>query len=160
MDEHQYKTTYKSVNPHRCVFEKAINSRICSCSRSHRFNLADREGVACNSLPRLERCSRLLTELREKARFALRRSKVSQTLAHANEIKIQNGGMLGLQLQVDQDNAPTVKDIDSLIHRAESQYDGISGFPYSRLMQGIIAYRARTHRHRSRKRGKSGDPVD
>ena len=160
MDEHQYKTTYKSVNPHRCVFEKAINSRICSCSRSHRFNLADREGVACNSLPRLERCNHLLTELREKARFALRRRKASQTLAHADEIKIQNGGMLGLQLQVDQNEAPTVKDIDSLIHRAESQFDGINGFPYSQLMQGIIAYRARSHRHRSRTRGKSRDPVD
>lgn len=160
MDEHQYKTTYESINPHRCVFEKAINSRVCSCSRSHRFNLADREGVACNSLPRLERCDHLLTELRKKARFALRRSKVSQTLAHADEIKIQNGGMLGLQLQVDQSDAPTVKDIDSLIHRAENRFDGINGLPYSRLMQGIIAYRVRSHRHRSRIRKKSRDPVD
>ena len=81
-------------------------------------------------------------------------------MAHADEIKIQNGGMLGLQLQVDQDDSPTVKDIDSLLHRAESQFDGIGGFPYSQLMQEIIAYRARTHRHRSRIRGKSGDPVD
>ena len=152
MDEHQYRTTYQSVNPHRCVFEKAINSRVCSCSRSHRFNLADREGVACNSLPRLERCNHLLTELREKARFALRRREVSQTLAHADEIKIQNGGMLGLQLQVDQDDAPTVKDIDSLIHRAEGRFDGIPGFPYSRLMQAIITYRIRARRQRSRVR--------
>ena len=152
MDEHQYKTTYQSINPNRCVFEKAINSRICSCSRSHRFNLADREGVACNSLPRLERCNRLLTELRKKARFTLRRTDVSQTLAHTEEIKIQNGGMLGLQWQVDQNDAPTVKDIDSLIHRAESQFDGINGFPYSQLMQGIIAYRIRSRRHKTRTR--------
>ena len=152
MDEHQYKSTYQSINPHRCVFEKAINSRICSCSRSHRFNLADREGVACNSLPRLERCNRLLAELRTKARFALRRMQVSQTLAHTEEIKIQNGGMLGLQQQVDQEDARTVKDIDSLVHRAEKQFDGMNGFPYSQLMQAIIAYQVRPRRQKSRTR--------
>lgn len=150
MDEHQYKTTYNSVNPHRCVFEKAINSRICNCSKAQRFNLADREGVACTSVHRLERCNRLLTEFRKKARFALQRVEVSQTLAHTEEIKIQNGGMLGLQAQVEKNQSPTVRDIDSLIDRAERQFNGMDGFPYSQLMQGIIAYQIRNRRHKSR----------
>ncbi len=152
MDEHQYKTTYKSINPHRCVFEKAINSRICNCSRAQRFNLADREGVACTSVRKLERCNHLLTELRKKARFALQRLEVSQTLAHTEEIKIQNGGMLGLQVQVEKNDVPTVKDIDALIDKAERQFDGIDEFPYSQLMQEIMAYRIRNRRHKPRTR--------
>ncbi len=46
MDEKHYKETYSNINPNRCVFEKSINSRICNCNKSQRFNLADREGVA------------------------------------------------------------------------------------------------------------------
>ena len=150
MDEHQYKTTYHFVNPDRCVFEKALNSRVCHCSRAKRFNLADREGVACTSLPRLERCSALLGKLREKARFALQRLEVSQTLGHGNEIKIQNGSMLELQGLVEESQGSTVRDIDSLVNQAERQFDGIDGLPYSRLMQGIIAYRPRNRRKTSR----------
>lgn len=150
MDEHQYKTTYHFVNPNRCVFEKAVNSRVCNCSRAKRFNLADREGVACTSLPRLERCSVLLGKLRENARFALQRLKISQTLGHGDEIKIQNGSMLGLQALVEESQDTTVRDIDSLVIRAERRFDGIDGFPYSRLMQGVIAYRSRNRRKKSR----------
>lgn len=150
MDEGQYKSTYQSINPHRCEFEKAINSRICNCSRARRFNLADREGVACTSVHRQERCHHVLSTLREKARFALQHPEVRQTLAHTEEIKVQNGGMLSLQAQVEEDQMLTVQDIDSLIDKAERQFNGIEGFPYSRLMQGIIAYRLRGRRRKPR----------
>ncbi len=150
MDEHQYKTTYHSINPHRCVFEKALNSRICNCSMAQRFNLADREGVACTSVNKLQRCDRLLTEFRKKAKFALQRMEASQILAHTEEIKIQNGGMLGLQEHVEKHPLQTVQDIASLIDRAERQFNGMDRFPYSQLMQGITAYQIRNRRHKSR----------
>lgn len=117
---------------------------------AQRFNLADREGVACTSVNKLQRCDRLLTEFRKKAKFALQRMEASQTLAHTEEIKIQNGGMLGLQEQVEKHPLPTVQDIDSLINKAERQFNGMDGFPYSQIMQGITAYQIRNRRHKSR----------
>ena len=73
MDEKEYKSTYNLINPQRCVFEKAINSRICNCSKSQRFNLADREGVACRQSYSLKRCNEFILQLRTKAKFVQKR---------------------------------------------------------------------------------------
>ena len=73
MDENEFRHTYNSINPQRCVFEKAINSRICNCNKSKRFNLADREGVACTHANSLERCTKFLIQIRTNAKFAIKK---------------------------------------------------------------------------------------
>ncbi|HUT41824.1 MAG TPA: hypothetical protein VM011_10820, partial [Gammaproteobacteria bacterium] len=60
MEEKEYRDTYNTVNERRCVFEKAINSRRCTCSKSRCFHLADREGIACKSAAGNALCSVLL----------------------------------------------------------------------------------------------------
>ena len=150
MDEQQYKSTYNSINPERCVFEKAINSRVCDCSEAQRFNLADREGVACNSTHGLKRCSLLISQLRNNARFVFQRTELSQVLAHTEEIKIQIGGLLGLQTLVSSDSERNVEDIDKLITLAETKYKNMEHFPYSQLVKNISTYQLRVRRKKSR----------
>ena len=145
MDEQHYRNTYSSINPQRCVFEKAINSRVCNCDKSQRFNLADREGVACKSATALGRCEELFQHLHTNARFALQRLDVDQ-LGHAQEIKIQNGGLLGLQTSLTNITQDKVNDIDSVISAAEKNYGDIKDFPYSKIMQVISAYQIRSKR--------------
>jgi hypothetical protein len=158
MDEKHYKQTYTNINPNRCVFEKAINSRVCNCNISQRFNLADREGVACTSKSSLDRCTSIINRLHENARFVLQRMDV-KTLGHAQEIKIQNGGLLGLQYQLIDDEAQNVKDnvkdkvndIDAVITAAEKKYISIDEFPYSKIVQVINEYSIRPKRTRLKK---------
>jgi len=150
MDEKHYKKTYSDINPNRCVFEKAINSRICNCSQSQRFNLADREGVACTSQSSLFRCSKIISHLHENARFALQRINVN-VLGHAQEIKIQNGGLLGLQKQLTDEEAEKVENINAVISEAEKKFSGIENFPYSKIVQVISGYRIRPKRKRVKK---------
>ena len=147
MDEKHYKKTYSSVNPHRCVFEKSINSRVCNCTKSQRFNLADREGVACTSKSSLNRCEQLISHLHDNARFALQRLDVNE-LGHAQEIKIQNGGLLGLYKQLDDNESKIVEDIDATITHAENKFNHIENFPFSKIMQVVSAYRIRPKRTR------------
>lgn len=147
MDEKHYKETYSNINPNRCVFEKSINSRICNCSKSQRFNLADREGVACTSNSSLARCNQLIALLHSNARFALQRLDVDK-LGHAQEIKIQNGGLLGLQSQLDVEAKDHVDDINTIIITAEKEYADIENFPYSKIMQVVSAYSIRPKRVR------------
>lgn len=153
MDELHYRSTYSDINPQRCVFEKAINSRVCNCAKSQRFNLADREGVACKSNAALQRCGQLIKHLHENARFALQRLDVDQ-LGHAQEIKIQNGGLLGLQAQLNTSGLEKVEDIDRVVSEAEKKFNSLDEFPYSEIMQVISAYQIRAKR-RSRKSKKS-----
>ncbi|MGH1537910.1 MAG: hypothetical protein ACRBDX_07665 [Gammaproteobacteria bacterium] len=152
MDEKHYKKTYSNINPQRCVFEKSINSRVCNCSKSQRFNLADREGVACSSAASLNRCDVLLTCLHNNARFALQQIDVSE-LGHAQEIKIQNGGLLGLQreFQEHQQVQENVADIDAIITNAEKKFNAVEHFPFSNIMQVVSAYQIRPKRKRLKK---------
>ena len=154
MDEKEYKSTYHSINPHRCVFEKAINSRVCNCSKSQRFNLADREGVACTHSMSLQRCNEFLSQLRDKVRFVLKRLDVKQPLAHTEEIKIQNGGLIGLQTQLKSSVECSTQDIAVLIALAEQEFNSLAGFPYSEIMQVITTYKIRDRRNRRSKRKK------
>ena len=152
MDERQYRSTYHSINPERCVFEKAINTRVCNCNKAQRFNLADREGVACKSAQGLERCSTLISQLRNKAKFVFQRIEESQVLGHTEEIKIQNGGLLGLQSLLGSDSDKSVEDIDNLINSALVKFTSSDQLPYSQLMQSISNYQLRNKRKKSRKK--------
>ncbi len=148
MDEQLYKDTYKNINPHRCVFEKAINSRVCNCYKSQRFNLADREGVACNSATALDRCETFISLLRENARFALQQVETSQKLPHAQEIKIQNGGLIGLQSHISELKTETIENIHALLLTAEKKYIKLNKIPYSKIMQTVSSYSIRKRRNK------------
>ena len=149
MDEKEYRSTYQSVNPIRCVFEKAINSRICNCSKSSRFNLADREGVSCNSNLAQIRCGEVLQALRQNSRFVLHIAITDEKLPHNAEIKIQNGGIKGIAKQI---NIPdiTENDIFSVIDTAMEQYKSINTFPYQDIVREISSYQSRRRRKSDR----------
>jgi hypothetical protein len=147
MDEKEYRSAYQNVNPIRCVYEKAINSRICNCSKSTRFNLADREGVSCNAASAQKSCEELLTILREKARFALQLSQVEEKLPHNAEMKIQNGGVKGM-MKILNDETVKEDDIALLVAKMVDKFGSIADFPFSEIVRDISAYQSRKRRNR------------
>ncbi len=150
MEEEEYKNTYNAVNERRCVFEKAINSRRCSCSKSQRFHLADREGITCKSAAGNALCSGLLQLMRNNARFALHLTTVQGPLPHAKEIRVQTGGLLGLQGLVNSDNSnQAVDDIIATIDTALQRYGRLEDLPFGIIVQGIVKFEGRKkHPHR------------
>jgi len=149
MDETQYHSMYRSVNQRKCVFEKAINARRCNCSCSHRFNLADREGVACESPLRYQHCVELLELLRKNSSFALHITHIDGPLPHANEIKVQAGGLSGLEATVLKENptAENCNDVDALVRAAEDQFGKLENFPYLEIVKSITRFKGR-QRHK------------
>ncbi len=145
MDEKEYRSTYQSLNPIRCVFEKAINSRVCNCSESTRFNLADREGVSCNSSQAQKRCSDLLQSMRNNSRFVLQITCTDEKLPHNAEIKIQNGGIKGLAKIINSAD-DTENDIFRLINTAVKRYDSMENLPYQEIVREISSYQSRRRR--------------
>ncbi len=152
MEEKEYKSTYNAVNERRCVFEKAINSRRCNCSKSQRFHLADREGINCKSAAGNALCSVLLRLMRENARFALHLTSVQDPLPHAKEIRVQTGGMLGLQglIYPDKKDQTSVDDIITTIDTALQRHGRLEDLPFDIIVQGIVKFEGRRkhpHRH-------------
>jgi len=169
MDEKEYRSAYDDINPLRCVFEKAINSRICNCSRAIRFNLADREGVSCQDDMAQKNCVNLLSLLRDNGRFLLQQTTIEGQLPHNAEIKIQNGGIQGLLSVVStrattmpskhavsskhpkdtsSNTSPNEHDIAGLVTAAVQQYQSLEQLPYSNIMQAVSAFQTRRKRRK------------
>jgi len=149
MDEIEYHSTYKDINPTRCVFEKAINSRVCNCSQSARFNLADREGVSCKSNAAQQSCTTILKSLRENARFVIQQKSIDGQLPHNAEIRIQNGAVKGF-VKILQVVGLDEQDIYGVFQLALEKYKNIDDFPYGELMQEISAYQVRRARNKKK----------
>ena len=145
MEEQEYKATYHAINQRRCVFEKVINARRCACEKTARFCLADREGVACKSDAGNEMCTKLLNTLRRNARFSLQLMHADGPLPHAKEIRVQAGGLLGLQQVIDPENhtPDSVDNIYALTKAAFTRYAALQGLPLDRIMQSIVSFQGR-----------------
>ena len=150
MEEQEYRATYQALNQRRCVFEKAINSRRCICTQAARFNLADREGVACESDAGNALCIELLDAMRRNARFTLHITHSDGPLPHAKEIRVQIGGLLGLQklLHPDLAQADAVYNINGLASEALERYRHIEDLPYDLIVQTIVSFKGRKKRLR------------
>jgi hypothetical protein len=148
VDEDEYRSTYRAINTRRCVFEKAILSGRCTCIHSRRILLADREGIRCESLPELERCTRLLELLRDNARFTLKSLGGTGPLPHTKEIQVQIGGLAGLRDVLDDDlpakNSPC--EITALVKTGESVYGALENLPFQEIMKSIASYTGRRRR--------------
>jgi hypothetical protein len=150
MEEKEFRATYHAINQRRCVFEKAISARCCACAQSVRFCLADREGVACKSEAGNEMCTVLLNTLRRNARFSLHLTHADGPLPHAKEIRVQVGGLLGLQQLIDpgSDVQERVTNIYALTKTAFARYERLQGLPLDRIMQAIVSFQGRRKSNR------------
>jgi hypothetical protein len=153
MEEQEYRDTYHNLNQRRCVFEKTINSRRCTCEKALRFHLADREGIACKSAAGNALCTDLLNSMRHKARFALHLTRADAPLPHAKEIKVQTGGLLGLQalLHPEKTGQQNVDNVLGLIDLALQRYGRLAELPCDGIIQAIVKFEGR------RKRPRAGD---
>lgn len=146
MEENEFKKTFRSVNNAPCIFAKAILRRCCACSRSQKLFIAEREAIACKSPGGRQRCEEVLEVLRDKAAFALKLSHIDSPLPHAKELKVQCGGMLGLEASLTHQSSELVGDIHQLLESAFAEYGTAENLPYTEVMRTITAYQSRKKR--------------
>lgn len=147
MEENEYRSLYRAINQQRCIFEKTILSRRASCHYAHRFNLADREGVSCQHSDAATLCKATLDLMRDKAMFALKLTKIDGPLPHAKEIKVQTGGLFGLQQILHCGEAvAAIEDITALLETAVTRYGAIDKLPYEEIARTIVQFEGRSRR--------------
>lgn len=148
MDEDEYRSAHAAITGRACPFEKAILQRRCDCAHSRRFNLADREGTRCASSSSQPRCSALLALLREKAQFTLGRTRSGGPLPHGQEIRVQVGGLLGLQRAMGMASEDTagIGDIDALVDSALERFGALDALPFGDILRSVASFRARRRR--------------
>jgi len=149
VDQDAFRNTYRDVNTRSCAYEKSILTQQGGCSQNERFCIAEREGVRCLSDLGQTRCLEFLKLLRDHARFALRTDQDKSVLPHGKAIRIQVGGLRGLEVVLSGNVPKEIQDIYNLIDRALQRFGSLDQMPFSTIMQQVAAYRGRT---RSRRR--------
>jgi len=145
LNESAYKDAYDDAVRLSCPFEKAILSRCADCDKSHKFNLADREAIACEAPVARENCLTLHGLLHQNAVFALKLMHPGEPLPHAKELKIQCGGLLGTQ-QLFAPEVSVVENIHGLIGEIQQRFGSMQDVPYLDVVKAISAYEARRRR--------------
>jgi len=152
MDESEYKEVYHSVNALRCVFEKAVLTGRYNCEKVIRINIAEREAVGCTDPGAQKQCLKLLNLFRENASFSIKMIHVSSKLPHAKEIRIQCGGLNGLQKTLADNSTEKVSsnpglsgivNIYALVNATTNEYRELEKLPFQEIIKSITAYSSR-----------------
>ncbi len=147
MDELAFMHALNSINPNPCVFGKVILSQHCACSRVIKRYAAEREMVACSDELARVKCTELLDSLRQNSAFALKLTHIIPPLPHGPEMRVQCGGLQGLQREVD--GAEQVTDIAALVTAASQKFGNLENLPYSTIVQSVVSCVVRKKRSRA-----------
>ncbi len=133
MDELAFRQRLAGLEGRACPFAKSILTRCAGCSMSEKRNIAERELVACTNGEAYERCISLRDLLRNNFSFALGKLHIDGPLPHAKEMRMQCGGLKGLQYVFD--GSDEVRDITLLLTDALQKYGDLTDFPYSEIVR-------------------------
>ena len=143
MDETAFRQKLSELIVRPCTFEKAILARCVECKRSERVQIAEREVVTCQTQASLSRCTSLHDHLRHGFAFALKNLHENATLSHAQEMRVQCGGLLGLQHVFN--GRAEVENVDVLLENALLQWGELSAIPYSEVVHAAALCYKRRH---------------
>jgi hypothetical protein len=146
LDETAYRETYADVNPLKCVFERGILRHCLACEHSIRRNIAEREAAGCENKEAHVLCSAFKLQLRHAAAFALKLTHPDDPIPHAKELKLQCGGLIGLERVLTHPEAEMVPNVAGSLAEATQKYQSLDQLPFTDLIQAIRAFEARPHR--------------
>jgi hypothetical protein len=142
MDETAYRQALTTSIPRYCPFEKTVLTHCAACSKAEKHNIAEREAVACNSAKAHELCIAFRDSLRHNFTFALGKLQIDGPLPHAQEMRMQCGGLRGLQFTLDGNDE--VRDVAALLEMAQQKFGEVADFPYAQIVRlANTNYRAR-----------------
>jgi hypothetical protein len=144
MDEGAFESARGEINRLPCVFEKALLSRCAVCELSDDHALAERVTISCTSPVARVDCGQLAALLREKSAFALRLVTTQRILPHAMMMKIQCGGLQGMQ-QALEPEAP-VPHVRRLVLKGRERFGELAALPFSEIVKGVAAFQLRKRR--------------
>lgn len=146
LDENAYRDAYTEVNPLQCVFERAILCRCCGCQHSIKRNIAEREAAGCLDVSAHALCAELKQGLRQAAAFTLKLAQIDAPIPHTKELKLQCGGILGVERTLIPDAMGPIVDIFGTVSAAAQQYGSLASLPYQEIVHAIHLYEPRPRR--------------
>ena len=133
----------------KCPFRAPVMTRSFACQYAEEITRREGPDIACGSSEANEKCSEFFKQLKTRALDHMGHEDDLTTLPASALQKIQFGGLLGLQSQIDS-AAPSdhVENIVELVEKAMLEYGGIEKFPFDSCVDSIVAYKLKRRRDR------------
>lgn len=138
MDEAAYQRTREQANTLPCVFQGALQARCARCELVAKRSLAEREVLVCTRPTAHLNCETLLNLFHERATFPLRLHP-GAPLTHATELRLQSGGLLGLQKTLALPDA----DVHPMVQQAQAAHGSLTQLPWKQIVDTIVAWQPR-----------------
>jgi hypothetical protein len=146
VEEQHYRQACQDINPAPCPYERSILTPYCACEKSQPILIAERESCNCTAADMQENCQSYLHYVRSKASFALKETRSNEPLPYSKEMKIQCGGLLGLQSIIDHSNEQAVENVHQLMSKALQQYSCFEELPMEPVLKAINQFQIRRRR--------------
>lgn len=125
-----------------CVFSKALLARAAVCELAERRARAEHELIECPSPVARTNCATLAALLHERARFALRLPGPGQPLMHVQALRLQCGGLIGLQRALEAPRA----DVHRMVGAAQERHGSLTALPWASIVQVLAQWRGQRPR--------------
>lgn len=129
----------------KCPFNAPLLSEVFACANSLAVTRRGGPDVACTDPAAQARCEALFLRLKSAALSALGLDDDPLTTPHSTMVKIQCGGLLGLQ-RLSGGGSERVEDINALVRDLLEAYAGPDDIPVQEVVGDIEAYRVRRKR--------------
>jgi hypothetical protein len=140
------------VDDLKCPFNRVLLPGDFGCGHARAVTRRDGPDIACDAASTRELCTAVLARLKAVGLPALGYSDDLTELPHGVAMKVQMGGLLGLQklagTPADADSA-TVADVGAVVAAAVGRCGGDpDGLPYAALVADMSAFQLRRRRGR------------
>lgn len=132
---------------YKCAFSQTLMGEQFGCRRALPITGRDGPEIGCDDEAAHRACAALRERLTDTALPALGYAE-GMEVPHSVPVKIQFGGLLGLQRLLGQDGPDRVEDIYALVDQAVSHFGRLDGVPYEQLIDAIAGYQLKRRRGR------------
>ena len=143
MEEVAFREIASGIVARPCPFAASILHSCVACLRAQRIRIAEREVVGCRESVGHSRCNGFHAHLRRRFSFTLGTLRNDGPLPHAQEMRLQRGGLKGLQRVLN--GGMEVGNVDELLENVLWRWGGVHDIPYSDAM--LAAALSCTGRH-------------
>lgn len=132
-----------SKNSDSCCFAITQISNEFGCQHGELVTRRAGPDIACQSAACQEKCITVHDHMKKTGLNAFDYEDDLTQVPHGVWVKIQFGGLLGLQAVVNAESVSTLENIYDLIQGAEQKYKHLDQLPYDELVTAMQNYKAR-----------------
>ena len=136
------------MEEYKCAFSNTLVTEQFGCENGEQVTRRGGPDIACTSEQAHQRCERLFQRMKEAALPAFGVEDDLLSMPHSVVVKIQFGGLLGLQRLLEDGSAArdAVDNIHVLVDRALAKYGDLDAIPCPAFVEDITSYKLKRRR--------------